>query len=138
MPAFEEVAELVREWTNYDGPLAADTALQADLGVSGTDLLDVLEAYSERFAVGVSGYRWYFHSPEEWPTFAWLFSTPRYSRVPEILITVGMLHRFAEMGRWALEYPEHRPPRYGLDVWAWSAVLLGVLAAAAGGWVLSG
>src|SRR5947209_6619035 len=65
VPTFDEVAAFVREETGYRGPLTAATALRADMGVVGDDLWELIDAYATRFAVDVSGFRWYFHSPEE-------------------------------------------------------------------------
>ncbi|QDU23365.1 DUF1493 family protein [Urbifossiella limnaea] len=117
MPTFDEVAELVREQTNYDGPLTDDTELQADLGVAGDDLDRLLLAWAERFGADLSGYLPHFHTAEEGFNLGAWFYPPRDSRLPDVPITVGMLHQYAELGRWALEYPDHDPRRRRPDVW---------------------
>lgn len=129
-PTFDAVAAVVREQTNYTGPLTADTALQADLGVYGDDLDRLVLAWAERFGADLSGYVPYFHTPEEgWNFGAWFFPPPA-----EIPITVGMLHDFAVRGRWACDYPEGvgrgRP-----DVWVNRALAAAAVGALVWWWV---
>jgi hypothetical protein len=100
-------------------------ALQSDLGLYGDDIEDLLTEYAARFGVDLSGFVWYFHTGEEGNggIGAALFPPPN-RRVREIPITLGMLHRFAEAGRWAVEYPPHEPPRKRPDLWLNLAVLV--------------
>jgi hypothetical protein len=127
VPTFDEVAALVREQTAYSGPLTEATTLQSDIGVYGDDMVALLAAYSARFGVDLSGYLWYFHKGEEGFNIGGLFFPPPNARVQEIPITVGMLHRFSELGRWALEYPPHQPQRYRPDLWVNLLLVLAVL-----------
>lgn len=117
MTTFDVVAVLVRERTAYCGPLTEATTLQSDIGVSSDDMGELLAAYAGRFAVEMAGYRWYFHTGEEGFNLGGLVFPPPNARVPELPITVGMLHRFAELGRWAVVYPLHEPPRHRPDMW---------------------
>jgi hypothetical protein len=129
-PSFELVAAVVREQTNSDGPMTEDTCLQTDLGVYGDELDYLLLAWAARFGVDLSGYLPYFHTGEEgFNLGAWFFPPP-YARVPHIPITVGMLRRLAGVGRWAVEYPPHDPPRHRPDIWVNRAIALVVLGAA--------
>ena len=130
MPTFDEVAELVRERTAYNGLLTERTALQSDIGVYGDDMDDLLAAYALRFGVDLAGYRWYFHTGEEGFNLGGLVFPPPNARVPDLPVTVGMLHRFAELGRWAAEYPPHDPPRHRPDIWVNWVVVVAVLALA--------
>lgn len=128
MATFDEVAALVRKETNYDGPLTADTTLQGDLGVAGDDLDRLLLAWAARFGADLSGYLPHFHTTEEgFNLGAWLFP-PRDPRLPDVPITVGMLHRYAELGRWASEYPEHDSRRSRPDIWGNRVIAAGVAA----------
>ncbi|WP_020475681.1 DUF1493 family protein [Zavarzinella formosa] len=117
MPTFEDVVALVRERTSYQNPLTAASTLQSDIGVYGDDMDDLLSAYSKRFGVDLSGYRWYFHTGEEGPSIGGAIFPPPDKQVREIPITLDMLHQFAELGRWAVEYPPHEPPRHRPDIW---------------------
>lgn len=128
MPTFDEVAALVREETGSRGPITEATTLQKDIGVYGDDMDFLLSAYAERFRVDLSGYLWYFHTGEEGAfSIGGAIFPPPNERVREIPITVGMLHRFAEQGRWAVEYPPHELPRHRLDLWINLAILVTVL-----------
>lgn len=117
MPTFEEVTELVKSVTAYDQPLTESTTLQSDIGVAGVDMDHLLAAYSKRFGVDLSSYIWYFHTCEEFWNIGGLFFPPPNMRVKEIPITLAMLHHFAVLGRWAVEYPPHEPPRHRPDIW---------------------
>jgi hypothetical protein len=92
------------------------TSLQDDIGLYGDDIDDLMLEYSTRFGVDLTDYLWYFHTGEEGWNIGGLFFAPPNARVREIPITVGMLHRFATQGRWAIEYPKHDLPRWRLDI----------------------
>jgi hypothetical protein len=129
VPSFDEVAGLVRKRAAVSAELTPGTALQSDLGLYGDDIEDLLAEYAARFGVDLSGYVWYFRTGEEGNGgFGAAIFPPPNRKVREIPITVGMLHRFAESGRWAVEYPPHDPPRRRPDLW----INLAVLIAAAG------
>jgi Protein of unknown function (DUF1493) len=124
VPMIYEVAAFVCEQTSAQIPVTEQTTLQGDIGVVGDDLWAFIDAYAERFGVDVSGFRWYFHSPAEGSAgLGGLFFPPPNARVQEIPITVHMLHRFAELGHWAVEYPPHHVPRYRPGLWINLAVL---------------
>jgi hypothetical protein len=128
VPTFEEVAELVRKVTTYRRELTEATTLQSDIGVAGDDMDELLTAYSKRFGVDLSNYISYFHTGEEGWNIGGLFFPPPNKRVTEIPITVGMLHRFALLGHWAVEYPPHEPPRNRPDIWINLVLLLAITA----------
>jgi hypothetical protein len=129
VPSFEEVAALVCKHAAVRcDVLTPATALQADLGLYGDDIDDLLAEYADRFGVDLSDYVWYFHTGEEGGGgIGAAFFPPPNRQVEGIPITVGMLYRFAEQGRWAVEYPPHVPPRYRPDLWINLAVALGLL-----------
>lgn len=85
-------------------------------GIYGDDISELLEAYSAKFKVDMSGYRWYFYTGEEGFGIGGLFFKPLYRRVKEIPISVSMLCDFANQGRWAMAYPEHTLPLYRMDL----------------------
>jgi hypothetical protein len=117
VPTFDEVAAFVREQIGHCEPLTAATALQIDLSVFGDDLWELIDAYAARFGVDVSGFLWYFHSAEKgsFNMGALLFLPPN-AQVRQIPITIGMLHEFAQRGRWEVEYPLHNPPQSRPDI----------------------
>ncbi|MGD0730319.1 MAG: DUF1493 family protein [Terracidiphilus sp.] len=55
-PSFEEIAEFVREWSQIpqDERIAPDTLLERDLGITGDDGSELLEAVEKRFEVAFS------------------------------------------------------------------------------------
>ncbi len=116
MATFAEVAEFVQKQTGHTRPVTDETSLQSDIGVCGDDMWEFVDEYGKRFEVDVSSFLWYFHSCEEGWNIGGLFFPPPNARVHEIPITVGMLHEFAQLGRWAVEYPPHDPPRSRPDL----------------------
>jgi Protein of unknown function (DUF1493) len=126
-PTFEEVAAFVREETGFCGPLTEATSLQWDIGLSGDDVDTFLTAYAKRFGVDLSGYLWYFHTEDEGLNLGELFFPPPNVRVREIPITVGMLHAFAQLSRWAVEYPQHKLPQSRWDIRLNQLLVLGAL-----------
>ena len=127
MPSFDKVAALVIAHAATNGPLTDAITLQNDLGVYGDDMHELMAAYATEFKVDMSDYIWYFHTGEEGGSFSigGFFFPPPYARVREIPITVGMLHQFAELGRWGVEYPPNTPPRHRPDLWINFMVLVG-------------
>jgi hypothetical protein len=116
MPTFDEVAAFVRERTGFRGPLTVTTVLQFGIGVYGDDMDDLLAGYAKRYGVDLSRYLWYFHTGEEGFNIGGLFFPPPNAGVRTIPITLGMLREFAELGRWAVEYPSHELPRSRWDI----------------------
>jgi hypothetical protein len=127
MPSFDQVATFVREQTGFRPRLTDATSLQSDVGVYGDDMNDLLAAYARRFGVDLSGYLWYFHTGEEGFNPGGVFFPPPNARVPKIPITVGMLHDFAQHGRWAVEYPQHEPSQSRWDIRLNQLLVLGFL-----------
>jgi len=117
MPSFDEIAEFVSDYTCVErSRLTEATTLLGDLGLNGIDNDIFLRKYSERFNVDLSGYLWYFHTYEEFHSIGALFFRPPNKRVKNIPVTIGMLHKFAQAGRWNVVYPDHRIPSVRLDV----------------------
>jgi hypothetical protein len=140
MATFEEVVKLVRQQTGSPGPITRATSLQADLAVYGDDMDDLLAAYAKRFGVNLSGYLWYFHTGEEGWNIGGLIFPPPNARVRQMPITVGMLHDFAQLGRWGLEYPAHERPQSRPDLLVNQLLIMGAIGTAvvlAVGWCFS-
>ncbi len=129
MPTFDEVAKFVRDQTGCGSQIHEATSLQFDIGVYGDDMDDLLIAYEKQFDVELTGYVWYFHTGEEgFPNIGGLFFPPPNERVQQIPITIGMLHDFAQRGRWDVKYPEYKPPGFRFDRLINRIVAFGLLA----------
>jgi hypothetical protein len=126
MPTFDELATFVKEQTGFRGPLAAVTSLQ-ELDVYGDDMDELLINYAKLFGVDLTGYLWYFHTGEEGLNIGALFFPPPNAKVREIPITLGMLHDFAQKGRWAVNYPVHEAPRSRPDIRVSQLLVIGFI-----------
>lgn len=123
----DEIDALVRKHAAARGPLSEQFDLCGEFGMSVFDLDDLLEEFAERFAVDLSGYRWYFHSDEEGVSPGrWFFPAPQ-DRVTRIPLRLGLLHRAAELGRWPLDYPEHSLPARRWDIVINQCLVAGVV-----------
>lgn len=112
MPSFDEIATFVSEWAGVErSALTEATTLQNDIRLYGDDMFAFILDYSKRFGVDLSGFRWYFHTCEGGYNIGALFFRPPNKRVKNIPITIGMLHEFAQGGRWNIPYPDHSPGR---------------------------
>jgi Protein of unknown function (DUF1493) len=101
------------------------------LGVSGDDFDELILKYSEKYAVDMNGYLWYFNHDEEGLNFPGaLFFKPPNCRVKRIPVTPNMLLAFANQKKWGVEYPKHyiSEKRYDLLInKAFSGILLIIL-----------
>jgi hypothetical protein len=108
---------LLREFWPGARDLNHDDDIFDALGIYGDDAFDLMEAYSARFGVEVSDYRWYFHHGEEGSNPGALFFHPPYARVKRIPITLDVLAEGIERKHWPLQYPDHQLPKVRWDVW---------------------
>lgn len=100
-----------------------------DGGLDGDDVAEFLLAFSKRFNVDLTGCHWYFHQQAEeggWSVGA-IFFKPPYMRVPHIPVTFETLSQAAETGKWPIEYPPHKSPKYRWDLTINQVVVVGVL-----------
>lgn len=104
-----------RDYWRVEGDLVDDADVFGRLGVEGDDAFDFIDKFAERFAVDMSGYRWYFHHGEEGWNLGGLFFPPPYRRVIRIPITPSMLTQAIQTKRWPLEYPVHQLPAVRWD-----------------------
>ncbi|MFM1999548.1 MAG: hypothetical protein RL204_1495 [Bacteroidota bacterium] len=115
MTSITEIIEFVKEKTGH-AIVAEDTDIENDLGCTGGDFHELIEVYSKRFNVDMSGYLWYFHCTDEGlPGIGEGLFKPPHSRVNRIPITPKMLFEFAEIGKWNLQYPKHKIPKRRYD-----------------------
>ena len=115
MKTQNKIFEFVKEISG-ENVIAESTDIFADFGVTGDDFHELMDIYAELFNVDMSKYLWYFHCDEEGHSFgSWIFKTP-YERVDRIPVTPKMLHKFAEIGEWKIEYPKHKLPKRRYDL----------------------
>lgn len=106
-----------------------ETDIHSELGVSGDDFDEMISEYSKKFNVDLTNYLWYFHCDEEggWNSIGGSFIKPPNERVARIPVTPNMLLNYANTGKWGLEYPEHKLPKYRYDMWINGVLVLSVL-----------
>lgn len=94
--------------------LLPDADIEHDLGCTGDDFHELMDAYSDRINVDMSGYLWYFHTHDETMATLNLFpGNPHSKQVQRIPVTLDLLVEKALLGRWDLNYPPHvLQPRY--------------------------
>ncbi len=82
--------------------------IEEDLGMTGDDSAEFLEAFAEEFGVDLSGLDFHKHFGPEGCNPFWLFYTPAWLKDHgEYPVTVDHLVRVADVGRW------FSPPRVG-------------------------
>ncbi len=118
MYTIDDITEFLKEQYPFDS-LNCNDDLQRDLGITGDDWFELIEAYSKQFEVDVSNCLWYYHNTEEgYGGLGQLFFKPPNKRVPYLPITPTILLDFANKGKWDMDYPEHSIPdkRHDLTV----------------------
>lgn len=106
----EEINALVRKHTGFRGRLSEEVNLFPDLFLLEPDLDELLTDFAERFRVDLAGFRWYVHTDEDGVSVGRFFFRAPQDRVTRIPISLGLLYRAAEIGRWPIDYPEHSLP----------------------------
>jgi hypothetical protein len=107
-----------------------DKDIEHELGCTGDDFHELMDAYSDRFNVDMSRYLWYFHTHDEsMATLNPFPGNPPSTQVERIPVTLDLLVEKAMLGSWDLNYPPHLlKPRYTLGErlfgWLIMAVLL--------------
>ena len=117
MPTQAEIVSFVREWVGNTIPVTESTSVQGDLGLCGDDVGAFLGEYAKRFGVEMTGYLSYFHAADEGLNPGALFFDPPYWRIKPIPITVGLLQKCAQEGRWCVDYPPHELSGIRWDIW---------------------
>lgn len=66
----------------------------------------------------ISSCLWYFHCGEEgsWNNIGGTFFKSPDERVKHIAVTPDMLSEFAKIGKWNIDYPDHKLPKRRYDI----------------------
>ncbi len=96
--------------------LLPDADIEHDLGCTGDDFHELMDAYSDRFNVDMSGYLWYFHTTEEGYNLGGLFFLSPDKRVQRIPVTLDLLVDSALNRKWTVNYPPHKIPNKRWDI----------------------
>ena len=117
MTSYSDIESFISEKT-FEKEIKPDTDIFNELGCTGDDFHELMEAYQQKFSVDMSDYRWYFHANEEGGNFSLgsIFSKPPYERVNRIPDSPQMLWAYAKAGKWGLVYPVHKLPKYRIDI----------------------
>lgn len=91
-----------------------DADIEKDLGCTGDDFFELMDAYAKRFNVDMSGFHWYFHTHDESMATVGMFTGyPPSVQVERIPVTLNLLIEMAGRGKWSVIYPPHTlKPRY--------------------------
>ncbi len=115
MYKLDDIIDFVKEET-LTKEVFENSDIERDLGCSGDDFSELMEKYSLLYNVDMSSYLWYFHHHEEGISFgSSLFRAPN-ELVQHIPVTPKLLLEFAQIGKWNLEYPEHKLPNRRYDL----------------------
>lgn len=117
MYTIEEIQNFVVDKIGADIiEVTADSDIHNDLGCTGDDFAELMQAYSSTFNVQMDTYLWYFHTDEEGQSFGGNFFKPPNERVEHIPVTPRLLLDFANRGSWGITYPEHKLPKRRYDI----------------------
>ena len=109
-----EIIDFVKEFTGLKN-IKEDTDI-FDNGTFGDDFHELISKFTEKYSVDMTNYLWYFHSNEEGQNIGSLFFAPPYKRIKRIPITPLLLTKFANDGKWNIEYPKHTIPKIRFDL----------------------
>ena len=126
----DDIAALATQFAGAKFTGDDDECLLTALGVAGDDADEFMLALSERFGVDLAGFLPYFHYNANEPPFietAWPY-TPDGRKLARIPVSLRLLTRAAEAGRWPDDYPPHQV-RGAWKAWLPMAVLVAVLLA---------
>jgi hypothetical protein len=93
-----------------------DSDIFKDIGITGDDFHEMIEKFGKKFSVNMNSYLGYFHADEEGLNIGGLFFAPPHKRVTRIPITPKILTEFAKIGKWGINYPNHKLPRKRIDL----------------------
>ncbi len=116
MYTVDEIIDFLTDLAGTD-KINSDSDIFNDVGMVGDDFHEMIEKYSKKYSVDMSGYLWYFHADEEGSSsIGGAFFTPPYERVKRIPVTPLMLTNFANQRKWNIQYPEHTLPKKRYDL----------------------
>jgi len=111
----ESIFQFLNKYSNGK-PLHLETDIVNSLDIYGDDIDELLADFANTFKVDMSQYLWYFHTEEEGQNLGGLFFKSPNRRVRRIPITPQMLLEFANTGKWNVNYPIHKLPKYRIDL----------------------
>jgi hypothetical protein len=112
----DEIIDFLTDLAGTD-KINSDSDIFNDVGMVGDDFHEMIEKYSKKYSVDMSGYLWYFHTDEEGSSsIGGAFFPPPYERVKRISVTPLMLTNFANQRKWDIQYPEHTLPKKRYDL----------------------
>lgn len=96
---FQTIVLLITEkMGKYRKPLQRDTRLERDLGISGDDAVELLEAFAGKLNVDISEFQFnHFFTPEGDSLLATILGSSK--RKPEVDLTIGDLENAAIKGK---------------------------------------
>lgn len=104
-----DVLEFVARYTGCPiGRIDPDYILRST-GSDGDDAFELIEAFSEKFAVDLEGYDWVFHHNDEGALSSASLVRGPHGRVTRIPLTTHVLVEAARTGRWPVTYPAYQP-----------------------------
>jgi hypothetical protein len=117
MVELSEIINFVEKHTGADN-VSENSDLTKDIGVDGDDFDELINEFAKKYNVDISSCLWYFHCSEEgsWNSIGRAFFKSPNNRVIHIPVTPLMLFGFTKVGKWNLEYPEHKLPKKRYDI----------------------
>ncbi len=134
-----KVEEIIIFLANLAGTdkIYSDSDIFKDVGMVGDDFHEMIEKYSKKYSVDMSGYLWYFHTDEEGSNgIGGAFFTPPNERVERIPVTPSLLTNFANQQKWDIQYPEHTLPKKRYDLLV-NTIIVGLAVAALVIWLIN-
>jgi len=123
----QEIIDFIKEYSG-NIKIQNNSNICDDLGIDGDDFFELMQKYSDVYDVNMDTYLWYFHSGEEAHSgLGGLIFKPPYKRVKRIPVTPLLLTQFAKTGKWDIDYPIHKLPKYRLDMILNWIILSGIL-----------
>src|SRR5580765_2005530 len=127
MLQIDEIFRFIEIQAGLDDDVNENSDIFNDLGCTGDDFHELINAYAMQFNVDMNLYLWYFHTDEEGQNIGGVFFRPPYQRVTRIPITPRMLLNFARTGKWLVEYPSHKLPKRRYDILINYALIVGLI-----------
>ncbi|WP_299703715.1 DUF1493 family protein [uncultured Pontibacter sp.] len=128
MCTVDEVIIFLKEVTGVK-KIDPDSDIFYDIGVVGDDFDEMMHEFAEKFSVNMDQYLWYFHGDEEgsmWGIGSFFFAPP-YKRVNRIPVTPTLLAEAANKGKWDIQYPDHKLPKWRVDMYIDQVIGIAVL-----------
>lgn len=112
-----EIINFLKDKTGSD-KISENSDITTDLGVDGDDFFELILEFGKKYHVDISSCIWYFHCAEEgsWNSIGGAFFKPPNYRVQHIPITPFMLLEFVKLGKWDIQYPDHKIPKKRYDI----------------------